>query len=69
MSENFEQFSDEFEEKGIQIQENSVKIHIGEKSAVAKGTLYLNEDIGKKADTEILEVERNKKDESFRIDN
>ena len=69
LSENFEQFSDEFEEKGIQIQENSVKIHIGEKSAVAKGTLYLNEDIGKKADTEILEVERNKKDESFRTDN
>lgn len=68
LSENFKQFSKEFEEKGIQIQENSVKIHIGEKSAVAKGTLYLNEDIGKKADTEILEVEREKKDESFRTD-
>ena len=54
-------------EKGIQIQGNSVKIHIGKKSAVAKGSLYLNEDIAKKADTEILEIERNKKDESFRL--
>ena len=35
---------------------------------VAKGSLYLNEDIAKKADTEILEIERNKKDESFRTD-
>lgn len=28
----------------------------------------MNEDIAKKADTEILEIERNKKDESFRTD-
>ena len=68
LSENFKQFSKELKEKGIQIQENSVKIHIGKKSAVAKGSLYLNEDIAKKADTEILEIERNKKDESFRTD-
>lgn len=68
LSENFKQFSKELKEKGIQIQGNSVKIHIGKKSAVAKGSLYLNEDIAKKADTEILEIERNKKDESFRTD-
>lgn len=48
LSENFKQFSKELKEKGIQIQGNSVKIHIGKKSAVAKGSLYLNEDIAKK---------------------
>ena len=64
----FYAYAKELKEKGIQIQGNSVKIHIGKKSAVAKGSLYLNEDIAKKADTEILEIERNKKDESFRTD-
>ncbi|MDO4599271.1 MAG: sporulation protein YqfD [[Ruminococcus] gnavus] len=68
LSENFKQFSREFKEKGIQIQENSVKIHIGKKSAVAKGTLFLNEPVGETADTEILEVEREKKNESFGTD-
>lgn len=68
MSENFKQFSREFEEKGVQIQENSVKIHIGKKSAVAKGTLFLNEPVGETADTEILEVEREKNNESFGTD-
>ncbi|WP_206215516.1 sporulation protein YqfD [Luxibacter massiliensis] len=68
LSENFKQFSQELQEKGIQIQENSVKIHIDQNSASAKGILYLNERITKEADTEIIEIERNEQDESVRTD-
>ncbi len=69
LSENFIQFSKELQEKGIQIQENSVKIHIDQNSASAKGILYLNQKIAEKADTEILEIERKNEDESLGTDN
>lgn len=35
---------------------------------MAKGTLFLNEPVGETADTEILEVEREKNNESFGTD-
>ena len=64
LTKNFTQFSKEMEEKGIQICENSVKIHVYKNSAVASGTLYLNQKITETADTEILTIERNEQDES-----
>lgn len=69
LSNNFNQFSKELQEKGVQIKENSVKIHLDENSASAKGTLYMNEKITQEADTEIIEIERNEQDESVRTDN
>jgi similar to stage IV sporulation protein len=68
LSENFKQFSKKLEEKGVQIKENSVKIHIDKNMASATGELYLNERITQEADTEIIEVERNEQDESVRTD-
>ncbi len=68
LSENFQLFSKELKEKGIHIKENSVKIHIDQNSASAKGTIYLNERITTEADTEIMEIERNEQDESGRTD-
>lgn len=68
LSENFEQFSGELKEKGIQIRENSVKIHIDSETASAQGILYLNEKITRESDTEIIVMERNSKDESLRVD-
>lgn len=68
LSQNFHQFSKELQEKGIQITGNSVKIHIDQNSASAKGTLNLNEKLGKTADTEIIEIERKEQDESLRTD-
>ena len=64
LTKNFTQFSKEMEEKGIQICENSVKIHVYKNSASAAGTLYLNQKITETADTEILTMERNEQDES-----
>lgn len=69
LSGNFDQFSKEMMEKGIQIKGNSVKIHIDENLALAKGILNLNEPISKEANTEIIEIERNEQDESVRTDN
>ena len=61
----FERYCAELEEKGIQIRENDVKIHIDADSADAFGTLYLNQRITRDADTEILTIERNEEqDES-----
>lgn len=68
LSRKFKRFSEELEEKGIQIRENSVKIHLNGNSASAMGTLYLNQKIGREADTEILEIERNKSDEFIGTD-
>lgn len=68
LSENFQLFSKELKEKGIHIKENSVKIHIDQNSASARGILFLNERITKEADTEIMEIERNEQDESGRTD-
>ncbi len=68
LSGNFEQFSKKLQEKGIQIKENSVKIHIDKNMASATGELKLNERITQEADTEIIEVERNEQDESVRTD-
>ena len=64
LSLNFRRFCNELEEKGIQIRENSVKIHIGADSAGASGSVYLNQRISKEADTEILTIERKEQDES-----
>ncbi|TCS82860.1 hypothetical protein EDD59_101271 [Muricomes intestini] len=69
LTENFEQFSKRLQEKGIQIKENSVKIHIGQNEASATGELFLNERITQEADTEIIEIERSEQDESVRTDN
>lgn len=63
LTENFNLFSEELKEKGVQIKENSVKIHIDQNSAAAKGVLYLNEKITKESDTEIMEIERKETDE------
>ncbi|MGC4019860.1 MAG: sporulation protein YqfD [Muricomes sp.] len=68
LSENFKQFSEGLQEKGIQIKENSVKIHIGQDTASAQGELFLNERITQEADTEIIESERKQQDESVRTD-
>lgn len=54
----FEQFCRNLEEKGIQIRENSVKIHMDAASARASGILYLNQKIAEETDTEILTIER-----------
>ena len=68
LSGNFQQFCKELDEKGIQIRENSVKIHLYADSASASGTLYLNERITEEADTEILTIERKETDEPVGTD-
>lgn len=65
LSTNFDLFCRDLEKKGVQIMENSVKIHIDENVALAKGTLQLTESIKKETDTEIIEIERNETDESL----
>lgn len=68
LSLNFNLFCEDLEEKGVQIRENSVKIHLYENSATASGTLYLTERITEEADTEILTIERKETDESVGTD-
>ncbi len=68
LSLNFNRFCEDLEEKGVQIKENSVKIHLYENSATASGTLYLNERVTEEAATEILTVERKETDESVGTD-
>ena len=68
LSGNFQRFCKDLEEKGIQIRENSVKIHLYADSASASGPLYLNERITEEADTEILTVERKETDEPVGTD-
>ena len=68
LSLDFKRFCEDLEEKGVQIRENNVKIHLYEDSASASGTVYLNERITEEADTEILTVERKETDESVGTD-
>lgn len=68
LSLDFKRFCEDLEEKGVQIKENSVKIHLYENSATASGTLYLNERVTEEAATEILTVERKETDESVGTD-
>lgn len=68
LSLDFKRFCEDLEEKGVQIRENDVKIHLYEDSASASGTVYLNERITEEADTEILTVERKETDESVGTD-
>ena len=68
LSGNFQRFCKDLEEKGVQIRENSVKIHLYADSAEASGILYLNERITEEADTEILTIERKETDESVGTD-
>ena len=68
LSLDFKRFCEDLEEKGVQIRENNVKIHLYENSATASGTLFLNEQITAEADTEILTVERKETDESVGTD-
>lgn len=68
LSLDFKRFCEDLEEKGVQIRENNVKIHLCEDSASASGTVYLNERITEEADTEILTVERKEIDESVGTD-
>lgn len=65
LTEKFNSFLKDLTEKGIQICENDVKIHVDKNSATAKGTLYVNKQITKAVDTEILEIERTNIDESI----
>lgn len=64
LSRDFTNFLHDLEKKGIQIRENSVKIRCYENYASAEGALYLNQNITEIADTEILEIERNERNES-----
>lgn len=68
LSLHFQHFSEELQEKGIQISGNDVKIHVDENVAAAIGTLYLNQQITETADTEILEIERNEINEFIGTD-
>lgn len=68
LSVNFSRFCGELEEKGVQIRDNSVKIHLYDDSAEASGTVYLTESIAQEADTEILTIERKETDESVGTD-
>lgn len=68
LSLDFKRFCEDLEEKGVQIRENNVRIHLYEDSASASGTVYLNERITEEADTEILTVERKETDESVGTD-
>ena len=68
LSADFQQFCKDLDEKGIQIRENSVKIHLYADSASASGTLWLNERITEEADTEILTIERKETDEPVGTD-
>ena len=68
LSLDFKRFCEDLQEKGVQIRENDVKIHLYENSATASGTLFLNERITEEADTEILTVERKETDESVGTD-
>lgn len=68
LSLDFKRLCEDLEEKGVQIRENNVKIHLYEDSASASGTVYLNERITEEADTEILTVERKETDESVGTD-
>ena len=68
LTEEFDSFLEDLKEKGIQICENDVKIHLDETSAVAEGMLYLNKQITEPADTEILVIERTNEDESIGTD-
>lgn len=69
LTQNFQRFCRELEEKGTQIRNNSVKINLHADSADASGTLYLTENIAATADTEILTIERKETDESVGTDN
>ena len=68
LTEHFNRFCEDLEEKGIQILKNDVKIHVDKNSAAASGTLWLNERITEEADTEILTIERKEIDESVGTD-
>ena len=68
LSLDFKRFCEDLQEKGVQIRENDVKIHLYENSAAASGTLFLNERITEESDTEILTVERKETDESVGTD-
>lgn len=68
LSTNYALFSKELEEKGVQIRKKDVKIHMYKNCASAKGILYLNEKITKKADTNVLELEGDNLDEFGRND-
>lgn len=64
LSEEFQRFCKELEQKGIQIRGNDVKIKLFEKEAKAEGMIYLNETIAEETDTEIIMIEREETDES-----
>ena len=66
LSREFSIFCTELQKKGVQIIENNVKILIDENQAAATGSLSLLEPLGEPVDTEIITIERNEVDESFR---
>jgi similar to stage IV sporulation protein len=64
-NEQLREFCEKLIEKGVQIVENNVKIHIGKKSCKIDGYLTVIEKTGKRANTEILTIpeERTNTDE------
>lgn len=66
LTERFQEFREGTEKKGVQITGNSVKIHIGENQATARGTVRMTEPIGERSPSHILTLEeRNETNESF----
>jgi similar to stage IV sporulation protein len=55
LSEEFQLFCKELEEKKIEILQKDVKIYLQENSAKAKGTLRIQEKIGQHNETEMID--------------
>lgn len=71
LTQDFQYFCKNLEEKGIQIRENSVRIYLNGDFASAQGMVYLNQQITQPADTEIIDtkiLEGNEQDEFIRSD-
>ena len=55
---NLDNFLKNFQEKGVQIFQNDVKIETTDSMCIAQGTIYLIEKAGKRVDTEIAEEQK-----------
>ena len=55
---NLDNFLKKFQEKGVQIFQNDVKIETTDSICIAQGTIYLIEKAGKRVDTEIEEEQK-----------
>ena len=57
LSENFQKYCRNLAQKGVEITENSVKIHVGQNEALISGTLILCRKAEGRRDTEIMKIE------------